>query len=100
MDDLQSRRDLAREDLWAESLERSRARREAAAAAKGFELPTRSLSVAALVAVTGGVVASKAMTGGDDPAQASSGGGERPAAVAKHVQRRAHASVAERRPAP
>ena len=50
-------RDLACEELWAQSLARSRARREAAAAAAGVELPARSLSVAALVAVSGATVA-------------------------------------------
>ena len=50
-------RDLACEELWAQSLARSRARREAAAAAAGVRLPARSLSVAALVAVSGGTVA-------------------------------------------
>jgi Putative peptidoglycan binding domain len=49
-------RDLAREELWAQSLARSRARRETAAAA-GVQLPARSLSVAALVAVSGATVA-------------------------------------------
>jgi peptidoglycan hydrolase-like protein with peptidoglycan-binding domain len=48
-------RDLACEELWAQSLVRSRARREAAAA--GVKLPARSLSVAALVAVSGASVA-------------------------------------------
>ena len=47
-------RDLACEELWAQSLARSRARREAAAAASGVRLPVRSLSVAAVVAVSGG----------------------------------------------
>ena len=50
-------RDLACEELWAQSLARSRARREAAAAAAGVKLPARSLSVAALVAVSGATVA-------------------------------------------
>ena len=50
-------RDLACEELWAQSLARSRARREAAAAASGVRLPVRSLSVAAVVAVSGGTVA-------------------------------------------
>jgi peptidoglycan hydrolase-like protein with peptidoglycan-binding domain len=50
-------RDLACEELWAQSLARSRARREAAAAAAGVKLPARSLSVAALVAVTGATAA-------------------------------------------
>ena len=50
-------RDLACEELWAQSLARSRARRQAAAAAAGVRLPARSLSVAALVAVSGGTVA-------------------------------------------
>jgi cell wall-associated NlpC family hydrolase len=50
-------RDLACEELWAQSRSRSRARREAAAAAAGVKLPARSLSVAALVAVSGATVA-------------------------------------------
>ena len=50
-------RDLSCEALWAQSLARSRARREAAAAAAGVKLPARSLSVAALVAVSGATVA-------------------------------------------
>jgi Putative peptidoglycan binding domain len=50
-------RDLACEELWAQSLARSRARRDAAAAAGGVKLPVRSLSVAAVVAVSGGTVA-------------------------------------------
>ncbi len=50
-------RDLACEELWAQSLARSRARREAAAAGSGVRLPVRSLSVAAVVAVSGGTVA-------------------------------------------
>ena len=50
-------RDLACEELWAQSLARSRAQREAAAAAPGVKLPARSLSVAALVAVSGATVA-------------------------------------------
>ena len=50
-------RDLACEEVWAQSLARSRARREAAGAATGVKLPARSLSVAALVAVSGAAVA-------------------------------------------
>jgi peptidoglycan hydrolase-like protein with peptidoglycan-binding domain len=50
-------RDLAREEVWAQSLARSRARREAAAAAGGVRLPARSLSVAALLALSGATVA-------------------------------------------
>jgi Putative peptidoglycan binding domain len=50
-------RDLACQELWAQSLARSRARREAAAAASGIKLPARSLSVAAAVAVSAGTVA-------------------------------------------
>jgi peptidoglycan hydrolase-like protein with peptidoglycan-binding domain len=50
-------RDLACQELWARSLARSRARREAAAASSGMGLPARSLSVAALLAVSGGTVA-------------------------------------------
>jgi peptidoglycan hydrolase-like protein with peptidoglycan-binding domain len=69
-------RDLARLDLWDESLVRSRSRREFAVAAKGgFELPARGLSVAALVAVTGGTVASvglaKVASGGEDSSNGS-----------------------------
>jgi hypothetical protein len=52
-------RDLSREELWAQSLARSRARREAAAARgrRTAGLPARSLSVAAVVAVSGGALA-------------------------------------------
>jgi Putative peptidoglycan binding domain len=50
-------RDLACEELWAQSLARSRARRDAAASAAGLKLPARSMSVAALVVVSGATVA-------------------------------------------
>jgi peptidoglycan hydrolase-like protein with peptidoglycan-binding domain len=49
-------RDLTDAELWDWSLRRSRERRELAAA-QGFELPARGMSVAALVALTGGPVA-------------------------------------------
>jgi peptidoglycan hydrolase-like protein with peptidoglycan-binding domain len=90
-------RDLASEELWAESLARSRARREAAAAAKGIELPSRGLSVAALVAVTGGPVAGVALgkaLSGDDKKASAYGSGERPAAVATALERAAAAAKA------
>ena len=55
-------RDLSNEELWAESLARSRARRRSAAPApKARELPVRGLSVAALVAVSGGTAATVAV---------------------------------------
>ena len=67
-------RDLARVDLWEESLRRSRDRRERAAAQPPFELPARGLSVTALIALVGvpvtAVAAGKALSGGDDPATA------------------------------
>jgi peptidoglycan hydrolase-like protein with peptidoglycan-binding domain len=93
-------RDLSRHDLWEESLVRSRARREAAGAARGgFELPARGLSVAALVAVTGGTVATVGVakvTGGDASDHGASGSGARPAAVAKAPERAAPTLDAER----
>ena len=66
-------RDLACEELWAQSLARSRARREDAAAASRLKLPARSLSVAALLAVSGGTVAgvTALQAGGADPAAAA-----------------------------
>jgi peptidoglycan hydrolase-like protein with peptidoglycan-binding domain len=65
-------RDLACEEHWAQSLARSRARREAAAAA-GVKLPARSLSMAALVAVSGATVAgvTALQAGSADPALAA-----------------------------
>ena len=61
-------RDLARVDLWDDSLRRSRDRRERAAAQPPFELPARGLSVTALIALAGvpitAVAAGKALTGG------------------------------------
>ncbi len=51
-------RDLSRDELWARSLARSRARREAAAASTGLPvLPARGVSVAAAVALTAGAAA-------------------------------------------
>ncbi len=48
-------RDLSRDELWAQSLARSRARREAAAAASGRPaFPTRRVSMAAAVVLTAG----------------------------------------------
>lgn len=65
-------RDLARVDLWEESLRRSRERRERAAAQRPFELPVRGLSVTAILALTGVPVAAfaagKVLTGGGDAA--------------------------------
>jgi peptidoglycan hydrolase-like protein with peptidoglycan-binding domain len=63
-------RDLACEELWAQSLARSRARREAAAAPSGVKMPARSLSVAALVAVSGGTVAGVATLEAGSPGSA------------------------------
>ena len=68
-------RDLSREDLWAQSLARSRARRVAAADASGFSppvLPARGLSVAAAVALTTGAAAGVTLieAGAPEPAQA------------------------------
>jgi len=61
------RRDLTDAELWDWSRRRSRERRELAAA-QGFQVPARSASVAALVALTGGPVAgvavAKVITGG------------------------------------
>jgi peptidoglycan hydrolase-like protein with peptidoglycan-binding domain len=60
-------RDLACEELWAQSLARSRARRDAAAtttAASGLGLPARGLSVAALVAVGGALAGVPALEAG------------------------------------
>ena len=75
-------RDLASVDLWEESLRRSRQRRELAAA-RGPELPGRTLSVTALVALAGvpatGVAAAKLLGGGDE------GGATATAAAAKPV---------------
>ena len=51
-------RDLSRDEPWARSLARSRARREAAAASTGLPvLPARGVSVAAAVALTAGAAA-------------------------------------------
>lgn len=86
-------RDLSSHDIWADSLARSRERRARAAAApkSSFDLPTRGLSVAALVAVTGGTVASvgvAGVVGGDDgPANGGAGAGARPAASAQAPKR-------------
>ncbi len=93
-------RDLSRHDLWEQSLAHSRARREAAGAAKGgFELPARGLSVAALVAVTGGTVATVGVakvTGDDASNRGDAGSGARPAAVAKAPGREAASLDVER----
>ena len=84
-------RDLSSEALWAESLARSRARREAARPPRGRELPVRGLSVAALVAVAGGVAA----TGAVGDVLGGEGGDARP--VAKAAEARV---VREPEPAP
>ena len=75
-------RDLSREDLWAQSLARSRARRVAAADASGFSppvLPARGLSVAAAVALTTGAAAGVTLieAGAPEPAQAVTCAGSR-----------------------
>src|SRR3954451_5547300 len=58
-------RDLARTDLWVASLERSRARREAAGATRGrLVVSRRGASVVALVAVAGAPVVTPAADGG------------------------------------
>jgi peptidoglycan hydrolase-like protein with peptidoglycan-binding domain len=93
-------RDLSSHDLWEESLARSRRRREAAATAKGFDLPARGLSVAALVAVTGGTVvsvgAASVIGGGDDDSSAGGGAGRgagmRPAAAVAKASARGSAT--------
>jgi peptidoglycan hydrolase-like protein with peptidoglycan-binding domain len=89
------RRDLTDAELWEWSQRRSRERRELAAA-EGFQLPARSASVAALVALTGGPVAGIAVA----KAITSGGGGERQAlvlpasAAASHEPERASAGAA------
>jgi peptidoglycan hydrolase-like protein with peptidoglycan-binding domain len=65
-------RDLARVDLWEESLRRSRERRERAAAQAPFELRARGLSVTAILALAGvpatAFAAGKVLSGGGDSA--------------------------------
>ena len=86
-------RDLAEEDVWERSLRRSRERR-AAAESRGIELPARKLSVAALVALTGGPVVGVAVgkaLGGDD-------GQDQATAAAPAVYRQAGQRAAMRPP--
>jgi peptidoglycan hydrolase-like protein with peptidoglycan-binding domain len=75
-------RDLARVELWEDSLRRSRQRRELAAA-RGPELPGKTLSVTALVALAGipatGVAAAKVFGGGGGGATATAAAQHRPA---------------------
>jgi peptidoglycan hydrolase-like protein with peptidoglycan-binding domain len=89
-------RDLARVDLWEESLRRSRQRRELAAA-RGPELPGKSLSVAALVALAGvpatGVAAAKVFGGGGGGASATAAASKRPVAVERPDPRLSAANV-------
>jgi peptidoglycan hydrolase-like protein with peptidoglycan-binding domain len=89
-------RDLARVDLWEESLRRSRQRREFAAA-RGPELPGKSLSVAALVALAGvpvtGVAAAKVFSGGGGGTTATAAAAKRPVAVERPDPRMAAANV-------
>jgi peptidoglycan hydrolase-like protein with peptidoglycan-binding domain len=92
-------RDLSSHDIWADSLARSRDRRARAAASSksSFDLPTRGLSVAALVAVTGGTVATVgvAAVGGDDAPETGAGGaGTQKAAVAAEAPKRVANAVA------
>jgi peptidoglycan hydrolase-like protein with peptidoglycan-binding domain len=89
-------RDLARVDLWEESLRRSRQRRELAAP-RGPELPGKSLSVAALVALAGvpatGVAAAKVFGGGGGGTTATAAAAKRPVAVEQPDPRMAAANV-------
>jgi peptidoglycan hydrolase-like protein with peptidoglycan-binding domain len=90
-------RDLARVDLWEESLRRSRQRRELAAA-RGPELPGKSLSVAALVALAGvpaiGVAAARVFGGGGGGgATATAAASKRPDAVERPDPRLGAANV-------
>jgi peptidoglycan hydrolase-like protein with peptidoglycan-binding domain len=81
-------RDLARPDLWEQSLARSRARREAAARRPAIELPVpaRKVSATALAMLAGGPVvgvsAAQVIGGDDGGARAASGAGAKPPAVA------------------
>ena len=62
-------RDLSSEELWEQSLARSRARRNAGSGPRKRGMPARGLSVAALVAVAGGTAATVAageVLGGDE----------------------------------
>ncbi len=92
-------RDLARVDLWEESLRRSRQRREIAAA-RGPELPGKSLSVAALVALAGvpaaGVAAAKVFGDGGGGTTATAAASKRPVAVERPDPRLAAANVPAR----
>ncbi len=98
-------RDLSSHDVWEQSLARSRERRARAAAApkSSFDLPTRGLSVAALVAVTGGTVATVgvAAVGGDDGTdQGGPGAAARQSAVVEAPERVAKTVGAADAPAP
>ena len=76
-------RDLGSLDVWAESLERSRARRQAAQEAPAFELPARGASAVALAVLAGGPVAGvavgHAVSGSDDSASTPPEATEAPA---------------------
>jgi peptidoglycan hydrolase-like protein with peptidoglycan-binding domain len=92
-------RDLASVELWEESLRRSQRRREAVAS-RGPELPAKSLSVAALVALAGvpatGVAAAKVFGAGGGTGAATA----TPAAATKHVAVERSAPRPDPRPAP
>jgi peptidoglycan hydrolase-like protein with peptidoglycan-binding domain len=81
-------RDLACEELWAQSLARSRARREAAAAGTSrIRLPTRGLSVAAVLALGGGALATVAAIEAGDPEPAHAVVGKSRGADVRQLQR-------------
>ena len=61
-------RDLSNPDVWADSIARSRDRRERAAAARGMDLPAPGLSLAAVIALSGPAAAVAANDGLDLPA--------------------------------
>jgi len=96
-------RDLARVDLWEESLRRSRRRRELTAA-RGPELPGKEISLVALVALAGvpatGVAAAKVLGGGGESADTAAAAAKpavalEPAATAKPRQRDARRQFAD-----
>ena len=87
-------RDLSSHDVWAESARRSRERRERAAAdRRRVELPTRGVSLAAAIALTGGTAVALASSGGDDSGPAKSVGSK--AGTAPAGELRPAAPVAE-----
>ena len=94
-------RDLARVDLWEESLRRSRERRERAAAQPPFELPARGLALTGLVALAGvpatAVAAGKVL--GDDDAGSAGGAGTEQAAQAMPAEHAAPTPAATGAPA-